>query len=191
MVDWEKNKYWIFNDGQRIAIIIGEQHDTKVVGKFRGQLWNDKVVHLNLKDTMMSHDMRLYSGTDGEGNYKDTGRKVVMVNYFLDGKLGRNAITPAYVENEQLRSQLEGFRRLNIFFKERLYSLTGKDWFDEAMLREAKKSSNVRREYYRNEDYGGFGGGSLGFRGGGGGYSNYPNYNRHQNQSYSTPTTEE
>ena len=186
MADWKKDSVYLFHDDERAAFVVGHELQNKLVGKHGSMPWDSSVILNNFKRELATMPLSLHSNVSEEG-YKKTNKRLIIVPFFLDNTLARNSLTPAHVENEKLRNENEMLKRMINDLRTKLFTKTGKDAFEEEMLRRAKKSSEIRREFYRSEDNMG---GRFGFGGGGGGY--LPYYNRFQQTTpQQTPQTEE
>lgn len=191
MVNWNLDKMFILTDGIRCSILIGQQFENKIEGKYIGEVMNQRTRNLQFKQNLATSEMKLVTGIQ-EGKFRESNKRVVLINHFLDGSVMKNNLSPAYIENEQLQNENLTLKRMVNYFRERLFSLTGKDLFEEAMLRTAKKSSEIRSQFYRDDSSGGggfgsrFGGGFGGY--GGGSYSSY--YPRTSSPEPQTPSTE-
>lgn len=162
--DWDRSKIFFFYDGLRCLFLVGEQSGSTIRGKLRGEMLNQKFTHFNFKETMASHDMRLYTGTENNGQWRDSNKRVVLVPYFPDGEMSRQAPTQAWVKNEILMTRVQALERLTNWQRQKIFSLTGKDSFDEAMVERAKSYADVKRHLYPQDQ---FGGGYLGRYSGG------------------------
>jgi hypothetical protein len=154
MVDANPDKIYIFQDGTRASIVVGKEQGDLINGSFRGApLWNPSIRHHNFKQTLCSQEMTLHCGYDDMGRFKPLNKKLVIVNYFLDGELHSNSMSPANVRNEQLQTLVKSQKTLIQWFREKLFSLTGQDLMQEALQKVASNSAAIRKDFRVTDDH--------------------------------------
>lgn len=178
MVDWKTDNIYLFHDDEKATLIIGKESNNNIIGQYGSMPWDEKLVLNNFRSNLSTMPLDLYKGIGKEG-FNKTGKKLIIVPYFIDNNIAQNAISPTIVENDKLRYENEMLKRIINGLRDKLFSKTGKDSFNEERIRIGKVEGVIRREYYKTDDSQGFGG--MGYR----------NYLPYYGSRFSTPQTTE